>query len=82
MKAQYRIEKTSFPLDGQYNYSAEVDLSTDEGKHYYHCGIGKYTRTFEEAVEYCKQYETEHEHDGDSLIYVKNEDGTYSTIAE
>ena len=61
IKRQYRIVKMSCP-DAMYgyNYSAEVDISVDGGKTYWHCGIGKYTKTYEEAEEYCKNYELTH----------------------
>lgn len=59
VKRKYNIEKLNFPVDG-YEYNAQVYISIDGGKSYYYCGIGKFTKTEQEAKEYCKQYEAEH----------------------
>lgn len=59
MYRKYNIEKTSFPIDGIYNYNAQVFLSVD-GKNFYYCGIGKFCRTLEDAEAFCNQYEKEH----------------------
>lgn len=59
IKRKYVIEKTTFPLDGIYNYNAQVWISVD-GESFCYCGIGRYCRTKKEAREYCKQYESNH----------------------
>lgn len=48
---KYKIRKTSFPLDGVYNYSVEIWTSIDGGKSYWYCGFGKYARTWKEAIQ-------------------------------
>jgi len=60
IKRKYEVEKTSFPIDGVYNYSARVLISIDGGENYYYCGIGKFCKTEEEASEWCKRYAEEH----------------------
>lgn len=57
---KYNIEKLFFPVDG-YEYNAQVLISIDGGNHYYYTGIGRFTKTKEEAIEYCKRYEKKHE---------------------
>lgn len=53
---KYVIEKLAFPLDGIYNYNAKVLTSTDGGKTYWYCGIGKFCKTEEEAQEYINDF--------------------------
>lgn len=53
-----KIEKTSFPLDGIYNYNAQVWLSLD-GENYYYAGLGKFFRTEDEALAYKAEIEAE-----------------------
>ena len=60
IKRKYNIEKTVFPIDGIYNYNAQVFISVDGGKNYYYCGIGKFCKTEKEAQEYIEKYEKEH----------------------
>lgn len=55
IKRKYTVEKTSFPLDGVYNWNVQVWISIDNSGFYY-CGIGKYTRTKKEAIEYIRAY--------------------------
>ena len=52
-----KIERTSFPLDGIYNYNAQVWLSLD-GKNYYYTGHGKFFRTEAEAIAYKEEVES------------------------
>lgn len=59
IKRKYNIEKLHFPVDGIYNYNAQVFISVD-GKNYYYCGIGKFTRTEEDAQNYITEYENSH----------------------
>lgn len=56
IKRKYNIEKTSFPLDGIYNYNVQVLISVDGGKNYYYTGIGKFVKTKKAAREYIKEY--------------------------
>lgn len=51
------IKELSFPLDGVYKYDAQLWTSIDGGKTFYHCGVGKYCKTLEEAEEYKQQEE-------------------------
>ena len=51
------IKELSFPLDGVYKYDAQLWTSLDGGKTFYHCGVGKYCKTLEEAEEYKQQEE-------------------------
>lgn len=60
IKRKYKIEKTSFPLDGVYNYNVQVWLSIDNGKSYCYTGIGKFFKTKKEAKNYCFEYEKSH----------------------
>jgi len=53
MTAKYIIEKTSFPLDGKYNYNVQKWLSLD-GVNFYYCGLGKFCKTRKEAKDYIK----------------------------
>ena len=54
---KYAIHKNDFPLDGIYEYNAQVWLSVDGGKNFWYCGIGKYFKTGEEARTYIEAYE-------------------------
>ena len=60
IKRKYTIEKTSIPIDGAYNYNAQVWISVDGGASFYYCGIGKFCRTLNDAEKYCQEYETAH----------------------
>ena len=60
IKRKYQIEKTSFPIDGIYNYNASVWLSVDGGENYYYCGIGKFCKTYQDAKQFCDEYENSH----------------------
>lgn len=57
---KYNIEKTSFPIDGVYNYNVQVLISVDGGKNYYYTGIGRFVKTKKAANEYIKQYKAAH----------------------
>lgn len=60
IQRKYKIEKNSFPIDGVYNYNAQVWLSVDGGKSFYYCGIGKFCKTLKDAEAFCGIYESEH----------------------
>lgn len=60
IKRKYNIEKTSYPLDGIYNYNAQVWLSVDGGETFCYAGIGKFAKTKEEAQAWCEKYERDH----------------------
>lgn len=51
-KNRYEIKKLDFTIDGGYNYDVQVWSSTDGGETYFHCGLGKFCRTLEEALAY------------------------------
>jgi len=55
IKFRYGIEKMYFPVDG-YTHNAQVYTSVDAGKTYYYCGIGRFTKSEDEAIEYCKEH--------------------------
>lgn len=57
---KYNIEKTSFPIDGVYNYNVQVLISVDGGENYYYTGIGHFVKTKKAAREYIKQYKAAH----------------------
>lgn len=57
---KYNIEKTSFPIDGAYNYNVQVLISVDGGKNYYYTGIGRFVKTKKEARYYIQEYEKNH----------------------
>jgi hypothetical protein len=52
---RFTIEKTSFPLDGIYNYNVSVWISIDGGPYVY-AGLGRYTRTKKDALQYIRNY--------------------------
>lgn len=52
MKNRYEIKKLDFTIDGGYNYDVQIWSSTDGGETYFHCGLGKFCRTLEEALAY------------------------------
>lgn len=56
IKRKYNIEKTSFPIDGIYNWNVQVLISVDGGNNFYYCGIGKFTRTKKAALQYIQEY--------------------------
>lgn len=58
IKHKYHIEKPAFPIDG-YKFNVQVLISVDGGENFYHCGIGKFCKTEEEAMEYIAQYKKE-----------------------
>lgn len=60
IKRKYRIEKTSFPIDGVYNYNVQVLISIDGGNNYYYSGIGKFCKTRKDAKKYIQEYENNH----------------------
>lgn len=55
----FEIKKLSFPVDG-YEYDVQVHISVDAGNTYYNCGLGRLTRTLEEACLYIENYKKEH----------------------
>ena len=57
---KYNIEKTSFPIDGEYNYNVQVLISVDGGKNYYYTGIGRFVKTKKEARQYIQEYKKNH----------------------
>lgn len=59
IKHKYHIEKPAFPIDG-YNFNVQVWISVDGGKTFCYCGIGKFCKTEDEAVEYIEKYKAEH----------------------
>lgn len=59
IKRKYEIKKLHFPVD-IFNYDAQVWISTDGGENYYHCGIGKFCKTEEDANNYINEYEASH----------------------
>lgn len=61
VKAKYIIKKCDFPINGN-THDAQVTLSVDGGENYYYCGIGRFTKSFADAVAYCLKYHTEHGH--------------------
>lgn len=50
-----KIRRLSFPVDGCYNYFAEIQRSVDCGRTFYFCGEGKYFRTIAEALAHRKK---------------------------
>lgn len=56
IKRKYNIEKLAFPVDGKYNFNAQVLTSVD-GENYYYCGIGKFVETVQDAIIYFTEYE-------------------------
>lgn len=45
---KYSIHQFYFPVDG-YTHYVQVDRSVDGGKTFWHCGEGKYFRSFQDA---------------------------------
>lgn len=43
------IHKNYFPIDGVYKYDAQIVKSTDGGKTFWHCGHGRYCKSYKEA---------------------------------
>lgn len=59
IRRKFTIEKTSYPLDGVYNYNVSVLLSIDGGPYYY-CGIGRFVKTKKDALQYIRDYKRVH----------------------
>lgn len=47
-----KIKKLNYPIDNTYKYDAQLYRSVDGGRTFYHCGEGRYCKTFAEAKEY------------------------------
>lgn len=55
---KYRIERPSYPFDG-YRYNVQVLVSTDYGRTFCYCGIGRFCKTANEALDYIRKYNAE-----------------------
>ena len=51
------IRKNYYPIAGVYKYDAQVVRSIDGGKTYYHCGEGRYCKSYKEAKDYKSKIE-------------------------
>lgn len=56
-KNKYDIKKLDYTIQGGYRYDTQIWTSTDGGKTYFHCGLGKFCRTLEEAKAYKNEME-------------------------
>lgn len=52
-----QIKEFAFPIEGIYNYDAQVITSVDGGYTFWHCGEGKFCKTKEEAEAYKEEVE-------------------------
>lgn len=50
------IHKNYYPIDG-YKYDAQIVRSVDGGRTFYHCGEGRYCKTYKEARQYKSKIE-------------------------
>ena len=59
IKRIYQISEASEFMRIEYGYmfNVKVLISVDGGENYYYCGIGKYTKTIEDATAYINDHE-------------------------
>ena len=55
IKHKFNIKRLTFPVDG-YEFDVQIWISVDGGKNFYHCGLGKFCKTKQEAEKYINAY--------------------------
>lgn len=55
----HELDELSQLVMAPYKYDAQVSTSVDGGQTFWHCGVGKYCKTLEEAEAYKQKIESE-----------------------
>jgi hypothetical protein len=58
VKRKCRIRKLFFPVDG-YMFDVQVLTSIDGGNTWYYCGVGRFTKTIRDALQWVKAWKEE-----------------------